>query len=218
MTEKIIEFFAALPDELYVLVVSLLPIVELRGAIPLGAGLGMPFYTNYILSVVGNLLPVPFILLFISALLDFLSKFKLFRPMVGWLRRKADKHSSRVLAEKSTESEEKDAEVAGHNEAKETSESTDAAQDDSAERDDSSAEHEVSFGSRQMTPAIFWALILFVAIPLPGTGAWTGSLVASLFNLPKRKSFIAITAGVLISGVIMCLASYGVVGFLSIFK
>ena len=57
--------------------------------------------------------------------------------------------------------------------------------------------------------------MLFVAIPLPGTGAWTGSLVASLFGLPKRSSFLAVTLGVLISGVIMCLASYGVLGFLN---
>ena len=68
-----------------------------------------------------------------------------------------------------------------------------------------------------MTRGIFIALILFVAIPLPGTGAWTGSLIASLFNLPKRWSMLAVTLGVLTSGVVMCLASYGVVGFLNIF-
>ena len=57
--------------------------------------------------------------------------------------------------------------------------------------------------------------MLFVAVPLPGTGAWTGSLVTSLFDMPKRSSFLAIMLGVMISGVIMCLASYGVIGFLS---
>ena len=67
----------------------------------------------------------------------------------------------------------------------------------------------------KMSKSIFTALLLFVAIPLPGTGAWTGGLVASLFYLPKWQSFFAITLGVLLSGVIMSLASYGVLGFLS---
>ena len=65
-----------------------------------------------------------------------------------------------------------------------------------------------------MTRAIFLALMIFVAIPLPGTGAWTGALGASLFNIEKRWSLLAITLGVLISGAVMCLASYGVLGFL----
>jgi uncharacterized membrane protein len=63
----------------------------------------------------------------------------------------------------------------------------------------------------------FWGLLLFVMIPLPGTGAWTGSLIAALFDLPKRRAFLAVLLGVLGAGVIMCLASYGVVGFLKIF-
>ncbi|MBQ2876352.1 MAG: small multi-drug export protein [Clostridia bacterium] len=70
---------------------------------------------------------------------------------------------------------------------------------------------------RRMTRAIFAALLLFVAIPIPGTGAWTGGLVAALFDLPKRWSILAIALGVLTSGVIMTLASYGVLGFLNIF-
>ena len=66
-----------------------------------------------------------------------------------------------------------------------------------------------------MTAGAFAALMLFVALPLPGTGAWTGALVAALFDLPKRHSLLAIFSGVLICGVIMSLASYGVLGFLS---
>ena len=66
-----------------------------------------------------------------------------------------------------------------------------------------------------MTRGVFIALMLFVAIPAPGTGAWTGGLIASLFNLPRKASFFAILLGVLLSGVVMCLASYGVLGFLS---
>ncbi len=179
MVDSILEFFSALPAELYVFVISMLPIVELRGAVPIGAILELPFYVNLPLALVGNLLPVPFILLFISKFLDFLSRFKRFRPMVSWLRGKANKHSKRVLGEEADSGEDKLPEV------------------------------------RPMSRSIFTALMLFVALPLPGTGAWTGALVASLFSLPKRSSFLAIALGVLICGIIMCLASYGVLGFLS---
>ena len=82
MSEAILEFFSGLPRELYVFVISMLPIIELRGSIPVGAALGLPFYLNYLLSVVGNMLPVPFILLFIPKFLDFLERFKIFKPMV----------------------------------------------------------------------------------------------------------------------------------------
>jgi len=170
--ERIGAFFASLPSELYVFVISMLPIVELRGSIPVGAALGLPFYTNYLLSIIGNLLPVPFVLLFIPKILDFLARFRIFRPIVEWLRNKADKHSKKVI------------------------------------KDSAGGERTV------MSGGIFTALFVFVAIPLPGTGAWTGSLVAALFNLPKRWSALAITLGVLTSGVIMSLASYGVLGFL----
>ena len=95
--EAIGSFFASLPSEIYVFLISVLPIIELRGAIPIGAGLGLPFYENYLLSVIGNLLPVPFILLFIPAILDFMARFKIFRPIVLWLRKKADKHKHKVL-------------------------------------------------------------------------------------------------------------------------
>lgn len=178
MVESVLAFFAELPRELYVFVISMLPIVELRGAVPVGAILEIPFYVNYPLAVLGNLLPVPFILLFISKLLDFLGRFRFFEPMVRWLRKKADKYSKRVLA---------DGEGAEAGEGAVTA----------------------------MSGKIFLALMLFVALPIPGTGAWTGSLVAALFSLPKRSAFSAIGLGVLICGVIMCLASYGVLGFLS---
>ena len=189
MIEILGEFFKGIPSEIYVLIISLLPIVELRGAIPVGAAIGLPFYSNYPLAVVGNMLPIPFILLFIPRFLDFLAKFKAFRPMVLWLRKKANKHSSKVLG--------KDADV-----------------------EELAVDEELLLNSREsgktlkMSKGIFLALFIFVAIPLPGTGAWTGSLVSSLFNLPKKWSFLAILLGVLAAGVIMCLASYGVIGFL----
>jgi uncharacterized membrane protein len=180
MVAKILAFFSALPKELYIFVVSLLPIVELRGAVPLGAALGVPFYLNYLLAVLGNMLPVPFILLFIPKFLTFLDRFKAFRPMVRWLRGKADKHSSKVLVEENDDGQEPGVST-----------------------------------ERKMSAAVFVALMMFVALPIPTTGAWTGSLIASLFGLPFKKSLLAILLGVLICGVIMTLASYGVVGFLS---
>ncbi len=150
-----------LKSALYVFLISMLPVIELRGAVPIGAAIGLPFWICLPVAVVGNLLPVPFILLFIPKILDFLAKFKFFRPIVEWLRRKADKHSAKIVN------------------------------------------------------SAFVGLLFFVMLPIPGTGAWTGSLVSSLFDLPKKRSLLAITLGVLGCAVIMGLASYGVVGFLS---
>ena len=176
------QLLKALPSEVYVFIISLLPFIELRGAIPVGAALGMPFYTNFIISVLGNMLPVPFILLFIPKILDFLSKFKLLRPITDWLKRTADKHSKKVLKGECEELEQ---------------------------------ESLVERRGGLMSPAIFAALMLFVALPIPGTGAWSGSLVAALFSLSRKHSFLAILLGVIICALIMTLASYGVLGFLS---
>ena len=162
---------------LYVFLISMLPIIELRGAIPVGAALGIPFYLNYPAAIFGNLLPVPFILLFIPKILDFLARFKIFRPVVEWVRKKAHKYSARIVDGEGGEGKKRPRRFGG----------------------------------------AFWGLLFFVMIPLPGTGAWTGSLIASLFSLPKRSSFLAVLLGVLGAGVIMCLASYGAVGFLKIF-
>ncbi len=174
---------------IYIFLISILPIVELRGAIPVGAALGVPFYWNYLCAVIGNMLPVPFILLFIPKVLDFLARFKIFRPVVAWVRAKAHKHRGKIVK---TEGEE--------------GASSDAPMEDSVEE-----KKPVRLG------ASFWGLLLFVMIPLPGTGAWTGALIASLFDLPKKSSFLATLLGVLGAGVIMTLASYGVVGFLQVF-
>ncbi len=184
MVESLGKLLSALPKELFIFIISILPIVELRGAVPVGAAMGIPFYINYIVSVVGNLLPIPFILLFIPKILDFLARFRLFRPVVKWLKEKADKYKDRIIVENTM------------------TENTEEGSGQTAK-------------SQRLSAAVFLALMAFVAIPLPGTGAWTGALVASLFNLPKRSSFLAILAGVMISGTVMCLASYGVVGFLN---
>ena len=143
--------------ELCVFFCSLLPIIELRGAIPLGASLGLAWWQSFILSVVGNLLPVPFILLLMRWVLDVMKKIKHLDKIALWLEAKAEKNRAKV---------EKYA---------------------------------------------FWGLILFVAIPLPGTGAWTGSLVASVTGMRFWRSMLCVTVGVLMAGIIMSLISYGAV-------
>jgi uncharacterized membrane protein len=194
MTEKIIAFFSGLPRELYVFVISILPIIELRGAIPVGAAIGLPFYVNYPVAVLGNLLPVPFILAFIPWILEFMHKHRILRGLVEWVWAKAEKYKGKIIVNAECRMQKAECE-----------------QDDYVSR----VEMQDDKKSRErLSGPVFLALMLFVAIPLPGTGAWTGSLVASLFGLPKKSSFIAVAFGVLISGIIMSLASYGVLGFL----
>ena len=148
---------------LYVFGISILPVIELRGAIPAGAAMGLPFWAVFLCAILGNLLPVPFILIFIEKILLFMKEHSIFPKLVHWLEEKAQKGAARV-------------------------------------------ENYALLG-----------LSLFVAVPLPGTGAWTGALVAALFHMEKRRAMLSITLGVLFAGVIMTLASYGVVGFLKIF-
>ncbi len=174
---------------LYIFAIAMLPVIELRGAIPVGASLNLPFYENYICAVLGNLLPVPFILIFIPKILEWLGQYRFFKPIVNWLHRKANKNKAKIVKTNVT--------VDGEN-AKAEVLSTDGKK-------------------RTMSVPVFIELMLFVMIPLPMTGAWTGALVAALFDFHKRYSFLAILLGVLGSGVIMCLASYGVVEFLKIF-
>lgn len=160
MKDAIVNFFLeTVGREWCVFFCSLLPIIELRGAIPLGAGLGLPWWQSYIISVIGNMLPVPFILLFIKAILGWMSRcrVKLFNRFAGWLYRKVDKNREKV------------------------------------ER------------------RAFWGLFLFVAIPLPGTGAWTGSLIAAMVDQKFWKAILSTFLGVLAAGVVMTLISYGVI-------
>ncbi len=162
---QLFEFLKNISAEVYVLIVSMFPIVELRGAIPLGAAMGMNIFECFFLSVIGNLLPIPFILIFIKKILEWMSKSKnsFFNKISNKLIKKANERSSK------------------------------------------------------MNKASLWALFAFVAIPLPGTGAWTGALIASLAGMRFKKSFFAIVSGVLVAGLIMTLASFGVVSFLKIF-
>lgn len=148
-----------------VLLCAMLPIIELRGAIPLGAALGLPWWQNYFFAVLGNMIPVPFILLFIKRIIAWMnaSQIKFLHKIGTWLTNKAEKNRERV--EKYS----------------------------------------------------FWGVCLFVAIPLPVTGAWTGSLVAAVIDMKFFKALLSCFIGVLIAGVIMTLASYGVVAAFQIF-
>jgi uncharacterized membrane protein len=141
---------------LVTLVVSMLPIVELRGAIPIGVAMGLSPMTAAAISIVGNLLPVPFIILFI-------------RRIFEWMKNK----SPRLAA------------VAGKLEDK-----------------------ALSKGSAFYKGEII-GLLVFVAIPLPGTGAWTGALIAAILNMRLKTAVPTIAAGVLVAGLIIFGITYG---------
>ena len=142
---------------------SMVPLIELRGAIPLGAGMGIEWYWTLLLSVIGNCLPIPVILLFVKSVLEWMRgcKVKFFVKLSNWLYKKAEKNKKKVD----------------------------------------------KYG--------VWGLFVFVALPLPGTGAWTGALVASLFDMDKKKAILSIVGGVICAGVLVTLIVNGTLGFLS---
>lgn len=164
MGEIIKNFFLNIVgEELCVFFCSMLPVIELRGAIPMAYAFGMPWWQAYLISVVGNMIPVPFILLLIRFIIGFMqrSKIKLFGKIANWLLAKVDKNRGKI--EKYS----------------------------------------------------FWGLCLFVAIPLPATGAWTGSLVAAMIDVKPWKAFLSAFIGVMIAGAVVTLIVYGGIGFLS---
>ena len=148
---------------LWIFLVSMVPIVELRGAIPIGASLGNAWLPNMLVAIVGNIIPVPFILLFIRHVLVWMKKTR-FERVAVWIEEKARKNSVKVMKYASL------------------------------------------------------GLYLFVAIPLPGTGAWTGALVAAMFDMRMKYALPSIAAGVVTASVIMTLASYGFVSFLTFLR
>ena len=177
--------------------ISMVPIIELRGAIPYAAYHELPFGWAFALTVIGNLLPVPFILWFIPALFRFMRRHHVLVGLVDWLERKAEKGAKKMNKRKSDETAPLAAgeavEAASEAEAVEATEPTPAK------------------GGGAAGTLAFLGLYLFVAIPLPGTGAWTGSLVAAVFGMKKSRALPAVILGVLTAGVIMTLASYGIV-------
>lgn len=164
MSNKLVEGFIGLfggltttilGKRLLVFIISLMPILELRGGILAAELLGLDPVSSYIISVVGNIIPIPFILWFIGSILECMRKSKHFSGVAGWLDKKVEKNRSKIE----------------------------------------------KFG--------FWGLVLFVGIPLPGTGAWTGCLVASVLEMDKKKSFIAALIGVVMASIIMMVLSFG---------
>ena len=145
-----------LPPQILVVIVSLLPVIELRGGIPLARLLMLPLWQAIVFSAIGNILPIPFILLFVEKVFDWLRPTKLFGPLVEKLEKRALSKSDGIKK------------------------------------------------------AEFWGLALFVGIPLPGTGGWTGSLAASLLKIDIKKASLAILLGIAIASTIMSLISYGV--------
>lgn len=147
-----------LSKEMIVFIISLFPILELRGGMIAASLMGVPFKNAIIYSVAGNILPIPFILLFLNKVFDLMEKNKHTKKLVLYFRNKAHKHKKTIE----------------------------------------------KYG--------YLSLILFVGIPLPGTGAWTGSLIASVFEMDIKKSIICILLGIILALIIMSIISYGIVG------
>lgn len=156
LVKNIIDLLGGLGKEIVVFVISILPILELRGGLIAASILKVSFFKAYIISIIGNILPIPLVLIFLEKILEFLEKFKLTKKIVKKLEKK-------ILSKK-----------------------------------------------KQIEKYGYLGLMLFVGIPLPGTGAWTGSALAVLLNLDKKKSFIYILLGVIMASIIMSIFSYGI--------
>ncbi len=143
------------------MLVSMIPVVELRGGIPFGVAAGLPVWAAFIAAVIGNLIPVPFIIVYI-------------RRIFQWMRRHMPRLNSLV---------------------------------DKLER-------KAHLKGQRVTKYKYLGLMLFVAIPLPGTGAWTGSLAAAFLDMPLRKAIPSVIVGVLIAGMAISILSYGVVSLI----
>lgn len=210
---------------LYVFLISIVPVIELRAAIPAGAMLGLPFYWNYIAAVLGNMLPVPFILLFIPAVLAFMKQHHIFPRLVGWIERKGLRGAEKLRAKNGEETPAAAGEDAGSTrgtvpdagDAASSAEGVIPAMEAATVTEESAEETRAEKKKMRVTFGVCLGLFAFVAVPLPGTGAWTGALVASVCGLPKRYAIPTILLGVMTAGVIMSLASYGVVSALRIF-
>ena len=158
LVEFFIDLFGGINKELVVFIISLMPILELRGGLLAASLLDIEFIRAAIICVVGNVLPIPIVLLFLKKVLDLFEKWNVTKKIVDWLLKKVD--SKREQIDK--------------------------------------------YG--------YLGLILFVGIPLPGTGAWTGALLAVMLGMNRKKSFVCILLGVLLAAIIMSILSYGILG------
>lgn len=167
MTEKIAKWFIGIfgfltgtmfGKYLTVFIISLFPILELRGGLIAATILDLNPWVSFAVCFLGNILPIPFILWGIKWLFKIMKKNKTLGKFVNWCENKADKHKGQIE----------------------------------------------KYG--------FWGIVLFVGIPLPGTGAWTGCLIAALLNMDKKKATIAALLGVIMAGIIMMIVSFGILG------
>ena len=138
----------------------MVPLIELRGAIPYAIGYNLPILPSYIIAIIGNMLPVPIIYLFARRVLEFGKDKKYIGKFFTWCLKKGEAGGKKLQ------------EKAGK--------------------------------------GLYWALFIFVGIPLPGTGAWTGTLAASILDMDFKKSVIAVMAGVILAGIIMGILSLGI--------
>ncbi len=158
MAQQLIDWLtttlSALPKELIIFIISMIPILELRGGIIAASLLHVPITTAIPVCLIGNIIPIPFILLFITKIFELLKKTKHLGGLVTKLENKAMGKSDKIQKYE------------------------------------------------------FWGLVLFVGIPLPGTGAWTGSLIAALLRVKLKKAVPAIFLGLILAVLIMCTVSY----------
>lgn len=156
LAQTLTDFFSGmgLSNEIVVFIISMLPLLELRGGIIAAAILKMNIWRAVGICMIGNILPIPFILAFITPIFTRLKQTKLFKPLVEKLENRAMSKSDTIQKYE------------------------------------------------------FWGLMLFVGIPLPGTGAWTGALIAALMGIKVKKSSLAIFCGILLAMLIMCIVSY----------
>ncbi|MDD2955128.1 MAG: small multi-drug export protein [Oscillospiraceae bacterium] len=161
--QGIFDFFSGLGNEFALFIVSMIPIIELRGAIPLGASMEMDWRVVYAVSVLGNLLPVPFIILFGRRVLNWLKNTRLFSRFAHWGEAHLMKKADKVMRYSAV------------------------------------------------------GLFLFVMVPVPGTGAWSGAALAVLLDMRMRYALPSIVGGVLAAGAIMTIGSYGLFGAMQLF-
>ena len=140
----------------FTMLVSMIPVVELRGGIPFGVALGLPHWAAYVAAVIGNVIPLPFIVVYIRRVFQWMRRYlPRFNRLVDWLEKKAHLKGDKVTRYK------------------------------------------------------YLGLMIFVAIPLPGTGGWTGALAAAFLDMPLRKAMPSILLGVLIAGFLVTGITYG---------
>ncbi len=153
-----IELFGGAGKEVVIFIISLMPILELRGGLLAASLLHVEYVRAAMICVIGNVLPIPIVLLFLEKILDLFEKWKVTKKIVVWLEKKVENKREQID----------------------------------------------KYG--------YFGLALFVGIPLPGTGAWTGSLLAVMLGMNKKKSFLFILIGVLMAAIIMSILSYGILG------